>query len=119
MDYLSWQQDDLDNNQGLLRSYALLTLTILLEGTATMFLKIASEKGVLWLFFAYCLYGGAFAVFPEVLKVIRVGEAYAIWSGAGCILTAVGGCVFFGERLTYVNMVSMALILLGVCGLTV
>ena len=117
MDYLRWQQDDPDHG-GLLRAYALLTFTILLEGAATMLLKIASEKGVWWLFSAYCLYGGAFAVFPEVLKVIRVGEAYAIWSGAGCILTAVGGRVFFGETMTSMNMVSIALILLGVCGLT-
>lgn len=116
MDYEQWQ-DGLDRAT-LVRSYALLALTIVLEGVATMLLKIASDKGVLWLFFAYCFYGGAFAIFPEVLKAIRVGEAYAIWSGAGCILTALGGRVFFGEHLTYVNMASIGLILIGVCGLS-
>ena len=115
MDYQQWE-DGFDRAT-LVRSYALLTLTTCLEGTATMLLKIASMKGLWWLFFAYCFYGGAFAVFPEVLKVIRVGEAYAIWSGAGCVLTAIGGCVFFGEHLTNVNMASMALVLIGICGL--
>lgn len=118
MDYEQWQDPVQDDRASLVRSYALLSLTIVLEGAATMMLKTASEKGVLWLFFAYCLYGGAFAIFPEVLKAIRVGEAYAIWSGAGCILTAVGGRVIFGEQLTYVNVASIGLILIGVCGLS-
>ena len=83
-----------------------------------MALKVASDRGVLWLALAYCLYGGAFAAFPEVLKVVKVGEAYAIWSGAGCIITAVGGWALFGERLSSQKVASIALIFVGVCGVT-
>ena len=51
------------------------------------------------------------------LKKIDVSIAYAIWSGLGTALIAGIGIVVFGESLTPMNIVSIALIILGVIGL--
>ena len=96
----------------------LLACTVALEGAGTLCLKMAaSASGLGWLVLAYGFYGGAFAIFPSVLKTMRMGEAYAIWSGAGCVLTAVSGWIFFGEAMSVRQIASSAGILAGVCGL--
>ena len=74
IDYTKWEDVSIVKGERL-RAYSLLAVTILFEGIATMLLRLASDKGFVWLAFAYCFYGGAFAIFPEVLKVVNVGEA--------------------------------------------
>lgn len=96
----------------------LLLVTIVLETAGTLCLKMASSaSGLGWLALAYGLYGGAFAIFPSVLKNMKMGQAYAVWSGAGCVFTAANGWVFFGEALSPRQIASSFLILMGVCGL--
>ena len=97
-------------------TYGLLTLTILLEGAATMSLKLSEERP--WCFvMAYGLYGAAFALFPRVLDHVPLGMAYAVWSGAGCVLTALGGHFVFGEPLSPRQVGAIGVVLLGITGL--
>ena len=113
--YVAWTAREEMSSYAI--AYALLAATICLEGFATLSLKLASEHGLPWLISAYLAYGGAFALFPRVLETIQMGEAYAIWSGVGCALTALEGRLCFGEALTLRQWGSIAVILCGVCGL--
>lgn len=53
------------------------------------------------------------------LKALPVGIVYAIWAGAGIVAAAFIGVFAFGERLGTVQMVCMALVLVGAVGLRV
>ena len=51
------------------------------------------------------------------LKTLPVGTAYAIWVGIGAVGTAIAGIVLFGESVSTVKIVSIALLLVGMAGL--
>jgi small multidrug resistance pump len=52
------------------------------------------------------------------LKRLELSMAYAIWSGVGTALAAAIGIVYFREPLTLFKMASLALVILGVVGLS-
>jgi small multidrug resistance pump len=52
------------------------------------------------------------------LKRLELSIAYAIWSGVGTALTAMIGIAYFREPLTLFKMGSLALVVLGVVGLS-
>lgn len=64
-------------------------------------------------------YGVAFYFLSLTLKVVPVGIAYAIWSGAGVALIAVIGWVFFGQALDLPAVLGLSLIVAGVVVLNV
>ena len=98
--------------------FALLTLAILFEATATLSLKLSERHP--WCFVvSYSLYGAAFALFPRVLDHLPLGIAYAVWSGAGCVLAALGGHVLFDEALSLRQCGAIGVVLLGITGLLV
>jgi quaternary ammonium compound-resistance protein SugE len=51
------------------------------------------------------------------VKTIPMGTAYAAWTGASIAGAAVVGICFFGEPMTAIRLLSIALILSGVIGL--
>lgn len=59
-------------------------------------------------------YAAAFYFLSLSLREIPVGIAYAIWSGAGIILIAAIGWLFFGQTLDAWAMLGLGLIILGV-----
>ncbi|EGB07131.1 hypothetical protein AURANDRAFT_28502, partial [Aureococcus anophagefferens] len=62
-------------------------------------------------------YVACFSLFTHVLKVIPLGVAYAIWSGAGCALTYAVGVICFGESISRNKILSILVIIAGVVGL--
>ena len=52
------------------------------------------------------------------LKRLDLGVTYAVWSGIGTALAAVIGIAYFREPLTLIKAASLALVILGVVGLT-
>jgi len=48
------------------------------------------------------------------LRQLNVGVVYAIWSAVGTAAVAGAGVLLFDERITWVTVVGMALIVLGV-----
>lgn len=60
----------------------------------------------------FILYRVLFAV--QVIKVIPLGIAYAIWAGVGIILTAIVGYIVFKQALDLPAFVGIALIISGV-----
>ena len=52
------------------------------------------------------------------LKRLELSVAYAIWSGVGTALTALIGIAYFREPLTLIKLGSIALVVVGVAGLS-
>jgi small multidrug resistance pump len=52
------------------------------------------------------------------LKRIDLSLTYAIWSGVGTALAAIIGTVYFREPLSMLKIASLALVVLGVAGLS-
>jgi small multidrug resistance pump len=63
------------------------------------------------------LYMLSFVFLAGVLKTIDLSVAYAIWAGLGTALVAGVGFLVFGEAISAVRLLSIALIILGVVGL--
>lgn len=56
----------------------------------------------------------AFVLMAQSLKKLDVGLTYAIWSGVGIIGAAVGGYIFFHQQINKLNILGMAIIIVGV-----
>jgi small multidrug resistance pump len=63
-------------------------------------------------------YGLSFWLLALALKHIPVSLTYAIWSGVGTALIAVGGVLAFGETMNAMKLASLGVIVLGVAGLS-
>jgi len=59
-------------------------------------------------------YGTSFYCLSLVLKTIQLGVAYAIWSGAGIILIAILGMIYFKQIPDIPAVIGMLLIIAGV-----
>ena len=53
------------------------------------------------------------------MKTLPIGTAYAVWVGIGVIGTALLGMLVFGESVSLLKIVSLALIVLGIVGLKI
>ena len=91
---------------------------ILLEiaGTTSMKLSQGFTRTLpsVLLFIFYAL---SFTLMTVAVKRIDMSVSYAIWSGVGTTLIALIGVLWFREPLTTIQIVSIALIILGVVGL--
>ncbi|HWB00281.1 MAG TPA: multidrug efflux SMR transporter [Pirellulales bacterium] len=62
-------------------------------------------------------YLASFTLLGLALKYLNVGIAYAIWAGLGTVIVAGIGALWFRESLTWLQVASIALVVLGVVGL--
>jgi quaternary ammonium compound-resistance protein SugE len=60
---------------------------------------------------------GGIGFLTLALRELPVSVGYPVWTGIGAVGTLVLGAVLFGESLTPVRLVSVALIVAGVAGL--
>jgi small multidrug resistance pump len=100
-------------------AFLLLSLAILSEVGATLALR-ASDGFSRPMPSAIVVvgYGISFWLLALALKDIPVSLTYAIWSGVGTALVAVAGVVAFGETMNAMKLASLAVIVLGVVGLS-
>lgn len=98
--------------------WTFLSVAIFFEILATTALKL-SDGLVKWHWAALSigLYAICFLALAPALKTIPVGIAYAIWSGVGIIAIAALGVAFFDQRLTWVQVGCIVLVLVGAIGL--
>lgn len=87
-------------------SWVFLSVAILSEVIATVFLKIATDSrrkvfyGIVGI--GYIV---AFAFLSASLYVgMQLAVAYGVWTAGGVVLTAIASCLFFKEKIT-INMV--------------
>ena len=101
-----------------MQSWLILGAGIACEVVATLMMEM-SESLTRWrwippmlFFYVLALIGLALA-----LRTIEVGVAYAVWAGAGTMLIALLGVVFFKESISPLKALSIALVVAGVVGL--
>ncbi|RLL48871.1 QacE family quaternary ammonium compound efflux SMR transporter [Acinetobacter cumulans] len=96
-------------------AYAMLALAIITEVTGSTFLVKSEGFTKFWpsaaVVVLFCI---AFYLLSQVIKVIPLGIAYAIWAGVGIILTAAVGYFIFKQNLDLPAMLGIALIVSGV-----
>ena len=95
----------------------ILAVTIFLEVFATVCMKMASSGSAWWYAGVGAGYTMCFSLFPLALKRMPLSIAYATWSGAGTAASVLIGRALFGEQLTWMKVVWIALIIAGVVGL--
>ncbi len=64
-------------------------------------------------------YGLSFFTLTLVLKRIDMGLGYAVWSGLSTVMIAIIGAVFFRESVSFLKIVSLILIVMGIAGLKI
>ncbi|GJE59403.1 DMT family transporter [Methylobacterium trifolii] len=96
-------------------AYAALTVAIVCEVAGTTFLQKSEQFTRLVPTVAMgAFYAGAFYLMTHALKVMPLGITYAIWSGAGVVLTALIGATLFKQSLDVPALVGIAMIVGGV-----
>ena len=96
-------------------SYLILFIAIVAEVIATSCLK-ASEgfTKLIPSLIVIAGYSTAFYCLSLTLKTMSIGIVYAIWSGAGVVLVALIGKIFFQQQLDFAAQVGIGLIIVGV-----
>ena len=93
-----------------------LVAAIASETTGTLSLKLASDgRGLRWYGLVMAGYLAAFALLTLALKEgLALGVAYGLWGALGVALTAVLSMFVFGEPITVLVALGIALIMAGV-----
>ncbi len=65
----------------------------------------------------FVFYAVSFVFNAMVIRTLGLSVTYAVWSGAGTVLTAAIGYLWFKEPATALKLASTALIVVGVVGL--
>jgi multidrug transporter EmrE-like cation transporter len=93
---------------------------IALEITGTFLLKLSNgfERWQWGMLSIFC-YSACFWFLAPAMKVLPVGIVYAIWAGVGIVAAAVIGVVAFNERLGALQLLCMAMVLIGAVGLRI
>ena len=95
--------------------YWYLEVAILSEVVATSALNASQGFTRLWLSMVtvvgYCL---AFYFLSLTLRTVPMGIAYAVWAGAGIVLIAISGAIFFKQLPDLPAVLGMLFIIVGV-----
>ena len=95
--------------------YILLITAIVAEVFATSAMARSDGFTRLWpSLISFFGYGLAFYLLSLVTRTVPVGIVYAVWSGAGIVLVAAAGWLFFDQKLDLPATVGMAMIVVGV-----
>lgn len=84
--------------------------TYLLKLSDGMSRRLAGMGGIV-------LVMGAFAALAQAIKGMDLAVAYAVWGGAGLVITAVVGALAFGQRIRPVGWLGIVLVVAGVVAL--
>lgn len=93
-----------------------MALAIVAEVVGTLELRaLAGGTGRWWpITLVAVAYVVSFTFLALALRSLNVGTVYAIWSGVGTAAVAVAGWLLFAERVTWLGVCGMALIVAGV-----
>jgi len=98
--------------------YIFLLITILAETIAVVFMKLSNGfQQKYYALLAIISYAASFIFLTLALKQLPAGIANAIWAGASTLLVAVAGIYIFNEKLNWLQILSMLLIMVGLIGL--
>lgn len=93
--------------------YLILAISLEVSGTTCMKLSHGFTQTIPSLLI-FVFYGCSIVSLTLAVKHIDISISYAVWSGLGTGLIAVIGIAWFGEAITAVKVVALALIIVGV-----
>lgn len=95
--------------------YIILAVAIISEVFGNLMLKVSNGFKKLFPAIGVIIgYGAAFYLLSLSLNAIPLGTAYAIWAGAGTVLTALVGVIVFKESFNFKKCFGLVLIIIGV-----
>jgi small multidrug resistance pump len=101
-------------------AWVFLAMAIVFELSGTLSMKLSHGFTRPWpSVLMFLFYGISFTSLNVALTSIKVGVAYAVWSGAGIILISVAGALFFEERLPFSSLLWVTVIVAGIVGLNI
>lgn len=97
---------------------AWLALAVVLEVSGSCLLKLSDGmrhrlSGLLGI----VLVIGAFAALAQAIRGMDLSVAYAVWGGAGLVITAIVGALAFGQRIRPTGWAGIGLVIVGVVAL--
>lgn len=100
------------------QAWAVLAVAIVLEVAGTTCMRL-SEGLTRWLpsVLIFVFYALSFTLNTLVVGRLGLSVVYAVWSGAGTVLTALIGFLWFKEPATALKLASIGLVVVGVFGL--
>ena len=99
-------------------SWIYLIAAILFEVSGTTCMKLSQGfTRILPSVLIFVFYGLCFTFLTFDLKRLEVSVAYSVWAGLGTILIAIIGIIWFRESATFIKLMSIALIIIGVIGI--
>ena len=94
--------------------YILLSVAIAAEIVATSLLKETDGFTRLIPTVACCVtYFICYLCMAKALKHVNLSVAYAIWCGAGIVVTSLVSLLYYKERLSFTGLIGIGLILIG------
>jgi len=95
--------------------YAYMALAVLLEVVANIFIKqSAGWRRKTWGLLGIGWVLASFTALSQAVQGIDLSVAYALWGGAGIVLTTAAGWIFFRQPLARRGCMGIALIVVGV-----
>ncbi|MEH1999214.1 MAG: multidrug efflux SMR transporter [Nostoc sp.] len=99
-------------------SWIYLIAAILFEVSGTTCMKLSQGfTKIVPSVLIFVFYGLCFSFLTLALKRLEVSVAYSVWAGLGTILIAIIGIIWFRESATFIKLMSIALIIMGVIGI--
>ena len=96
-------------------AFGLLAVAIATEVAATSALpKAHGFRDPLWTALVLGGYAVSIWLLAVVVKTLPVSTTYAVWSGAGTAAIAVVGALWLDERLDWISVTALTLIIVGV-----
>lgn len=93
---------------------AWLVLAVVLEIAANIFLKYSNGfRRPLFGVLSLAAVLAAFSALAQAVKGFDLTVAYALWGGLGLVATVAAGWILFGQRLSRVGWLGVALLLAG------
>lgn len=59
----------------------------------------------------------SFYCLSQAMQTLSAGVAYAVWTGVGSVGITIAGILWFKEKFTFLQLLSLCFILIGVAGL--
>ncbi len=101
-------------------SWMFLITATLLDVFATIYMKQSNGfSRLLPTFMAVTLFGLSIFSLALALKEIDIVPVYVVWMGLGTALITVIGVMFFSEVMNPLKFISVAMVVLGVIGITI
>ena len=100
------------------QAWAVLSVAILFEVAGTTCMRLSEGLTRAWpTLLIFVFYAVSFTLNTLVVGRLGMSVVYAVWSGAGTVLTALIGFLWFREPATALKLASAGLVVLGVFGL--